>query len=135
MANWFLLSRKAFVMCYCFCALIKTFFCACQMTVKSCFLHLFPVPLTGGSHITNILLASFFPWVRTVNYESSFFSIDLQLQDVSNVVYFIADSCYFCERTLPSIASNNAVIVQLQLVIMTFNYFPLHLDVKQLKCT
>ena len=37
-------------------------------------------------------------------------------------------SFVFCERTLPSIASNNAVIVYLQLV--TFNYFPLHLDVK-----
>ena len=35
----------------------------------------------------------------------------LQFLDVSNVVYFIAKSCYFCERTLPSIASNNAVIV------------------------
>ena len=36
----------------------------------------------------------------------------LQFLDVSNVVvYCIAKSCYFCERTLPSIASNNAVIV------------------------
>ena len=35
----------------------------------------------------------------------------LQFLDVSNVVYFIAKSCYFCERTLPSIATNNAVIV------------------------
>ena len=50
MANLFLLSRKAFVMCYCFRAPIKTFFFdACQMTVKSCVLHLFPVPQTGRS--------------------------------------------------------------------------------------
>ena len=27
-------------------------------------------------------------------------------------VYFIAKSCYFCERNLPSFASNNAVIVE-----------------------
>ena len=61
MANLFLLSRKAFVMCYCFRAPIKTFFFdACQMTVKSCVLHLFAVPQTGRSHIINILLASFF---------------------------------------------------------------------------
>ena len=60
MANLFLLSRKAFIMCYCFRAPIKTFFFdACQMTVKSCVLHLFPVPQTGRSHIINILLASF----------------------------------------------------------------------------
>ena len=59
MANLFLLSQKAFVMCYCFRAPIKTlFFDACQMTVKSCVLHLFPVPQTGRSHIINILLAS-----------------------------------------------------------------------------
>ena len=61
MVNLFLLSRKAFVMCYCFRAPIKTFFFdACQMTVKSCGLHLFPVPKTGRGHIVNILLASFF---------------------------------------------------------------------------
>ena len=37
--NLFLLSRKAFAMCYCFRAPIKTFlFEACQMTVKSCIL-------------------------------------------------------------------------------------------------
>ena len=61
MANLFLLSRKAFVMCYCFRAPIKTFFFdTCQMTVKSCVLHLFPVPQTGRSHIRKILLASFF---------------------------------------------------------------------------
>ena len=77
MANLFLLPRKVFVMCYCFRAPINTFFFGtCQMTVKSCVLHLFPVPQTGRSHIINILLASFFS-VRTVNYGSSFFSIHL----------------------------------------------------------
>ena len=61
MANLFLLSRKAFVMCYCFRAPMKTFFFdTCQMIVKSCVLYLFPVPQTGRSHIINILLASFF---------------------------------------------------------------------------
>ena len=61
MANLFLLSRKAFVMYYCFLAPIKTFFSdTCQMTVKSCVLHLFLVLQTGGRHIINILLASFF---------------------------------------------------------------------------
>ena len=51
-ANLFFLSRKAFVMCYCFRAPIKTFFFdTCQMTVKSCVLNLFPVPQTGRSHI------------------------------------------------------------------------------------
>ena len=61
MANLFSLSRKAFFMCYCFRAPIKTFFFdTCQMTVKSCVLHLFPVPQTGRSHIINILLALFF---------------------------------------------------------------------------
>ena len=48
MANLFLLCRKAFVMCYCFRAPIKTFFFdTCQMTVKSCVLPLFPVPQKG----------------------------------------------------------------------------------------
>ena len=73
MAKLFFLSLKAFVMCYCFRAPIKTFFFGtCQMTVKSCILHLFPVPQIGRSHIINILLASFFS-VRTLNYGSSFF--------------------------------------------------------------
>ena len=55
MVNLFLLSRKAFVMWHCFRAPIKTFFFdACQMTVKTCVLHLFPVPQTGRSHIINI---------------------------------------------------------------------------------
>ena len=59
MANLFSLSRKAFVMCYCFREPIKTFFFdACQKTVKS--LHFFPVLQTGRRHIINILLASFF---------------------------------------------------------------------------
>lgn len=45
--------------CYCFREPINTlFFEDCQMTVKSRILHLFPVPQTG-SHIINILLASF----------------------------------------------------------------------------
>ena len=61
MTNLFSLSRKPFGMCYCFREPIKTFFFdACQMTVKSRVLHLFPVPQTGRSHIINILLASFF---------------------------------------------------------------------------
>ena len=61
MANLFSLSRKPFVVCYCFREPIKTFFLdACQMIVKLRVLHLFPVPQTGRSHIINILLASFF---------------------------------------------------------------------------
>ena len=45
MANLFLLSRKAFNMCYCFRVPIKTFFFhACQKTVKSCVLHYFRSP-------------------------------------------------------------------------------------------
>ena len=79
MENLRLLSRKAFVMGYCFRTPIKTFFFdACQMTVKSCVLHLFPVPQTGRSHIMNILCLVFS--VRAVNYGSSFFSIDLWLK-------------------------------------------------------
>ena len=76
MANLFLLSQKAFVMCYCFRAPIKTFFFdACQMTVKSCVLHLFPVPQTGRSHIINILLASFFRSVLQITDRVFFPSI------------------------------------------------------------
>ena len=61
MANLFSLSRKPFVVCYCFREPIKTFSLdTCQMIVKSRVLHLFPVPETGRSHIINILLASFF---------------------------------------------------------------------------
>ena len=77
MANLFLLSRKAFVMCYCFRAPIKTFiFDACQMTVKSCVLHLFPVPPNRKKPYNKHLISLAFS-VRTVNYGSSFFSIDL----------------------------------------------------------
>ena len=53
-ANLFLLSRKAFVMCYCFCAPIKTFFFdACQMIVKSCVLHLFPMAQARSTRAIN----------------------------------------------------------------------------------
>ena len=56
-ANLFSLSRKPFVLCYCFREPIKTFFLdVCQMIVKSHVLHLFPVAQTGRSHIINILL-------------------------------------------------------------------------------
>ena len=45
-------TQKAFVTCHCFHAPIKTFFFdACQMTVRSCVLHLFPVPQTGRSAV------------------------------------------------------------------------------------
>ena len=45
MANLFSLSRKPFVVCYCFREPIKTCFLdACQMIVKSRVLHLYPVP-------------------------------------------------------------------------------------------
>ena len=71
MANLFSLSRKPFVVCYCFREPIKTFFLdACQVIAKSRVLHLFPVSQTGRSHIINILLAFFFS-VRTVNYEKN----------------------------------------------------------------
>ena len=69
------------------------------------------------------LWASRFDWLKDYN----FWTFQLLF------MYFIAKSCYFCERTSPSIASNNAVIVWLQLD--TFNCSPFHLDVKQLKCT
>ena len=46
----------------------------------------------------------------------------LYFSDFSNVVKSIEKSCYFCERNLPSVASNKVVIVKSQL--MTFNYFP-----------
>ena len=36
----------------------------------------------------------------------------LYFPDVSHVVYFIAKACYFCERNLPSVASNKVVIVE-----------------------
>ena len=54
MANLFLLSRNAFFMCYCFCAPIKTFFFdACQMIVKSCVLHLFPMAQARSTRAIN----------------------------------------------------------------------------------
>ena len=76
-ANLFSLSRKPFVMCYCFREPIKTFFLdACQMIVKLRVLHLFPVLQTGRSHIINILLALFFRSVLWIT-NPRFFSIDL----------------------------------------------------------
>ena len=88
MANLFSLSRKPFVVCYCFREPIKTFFLdACQMIVKSRVLHLFPVPQTGRSHTINILLASFFfgPYckLRTLVY----FSIDFEKNSVRDLQY------------------------------------------------
>ena len=78
MANLFSLSRKAFVMCYCFREPIKTFFFdACQKTVKLRVLHFFPVLQTGRRHMYNKHLIGLVFSVRTVNYGSSFFSIDL----------------------------------------------------------
>ena len=71
MANLFLLSRKAFVMCYCFRAPIKTFFFdACQMTVKSCVLYLFRVAPNRKKPYNKHLISLVFS-VRTVNYGSS----------------------------------------------------------------
>ena len=73
MANLFSLSRKPFVVCYCFREPIKTFFLdACQMIVKSRVLHLFPVPQTDNKHLISLVFS-----VRTVNYGSTIFSIDL----------------------------------------------------------
>ena len=63
MANLFLLSQKAFVMCHCFRAPIKTFFFdTCQMTFNrgSCTCFRSPNQEEARSHIINILLASFF---------------------------------------------------------------------------
>ena len=55
----------------------KNFFLdACQMIVKSRVLCLLPVPQTGRSHFNKHLVNLVFS-VRTVNYGSSFFSIDL----------------------------------------------------------
>ena len=63
----FFLSRKAFVMCYCFRATIKTFFFdACQMIVKSCVLHLFPVPQNRKKPYNEHLISLVFS-VRAVN--------------------------------------------------------------------
>ena len=84
MANLFSLSRKPFVVCYCFREPMKTFFLyACQMIVKSRVLHLFPVPQTGNKHLISLAFS-----VRTVNYGSSFFSIDLnRWKKTRSVVY------------------------------------------------
>ena len=76
MANLFSLSRKPFVICYCFREPIKTlFFDACQMTVKWRGLHLFSDPNWEKPH--NKHLISLVVSVRTANYGSSFFSSDL----------------------------------------------------------
>ena len=70
MANLFLFSRKAFVMSYCFRAPIKAFFFdACRMTIKSCVLHLFPVPRNRKRPYNKHLISLVFS-VRTVNYGS-----------------------------------------------------------------
>ena len=54
MHYWFLIKTIIIIIII----IIKTlFFDTCQMTVKSCVLHLFTVPQTGSSHIINILLA------------------------------------------------------------------------------
>ena len=92
-ANLFLLSRKAFVMCYCFCAPIKTFlFEACQIV------H--PVLVSGpanrkkpyNKHLISLVFS-----VRTVNYGSSFFSIDLwpKRKNSANKKYLL-----FCNQSL-----------------------------------
>ena len=77
MANLFSLSWKPFVVCYCFREPMKTFFLdACQMIVKSRVLHLFPVPQNRKKPYNKHLISLVFS-VRTVNYGSSIFSIDL----------------------------------------------------------
>ena len=73
MANLFSISRKHFVVCYCFCEPIKTFFFdACQMIVKIAR----PALVYGSPNWKKTYNKHFFS-VRTVNYESSFFPIDL----------------------------------------------------------
>ena len=73
MANLLLLSRKAFVMCYCFRAPIKTFFFdACQSDCQI----VRPALVSGtpnrkkpyNKHLISLVFS-----VRTVNYGSSFF--------------------------------------------------------------
>ena len=72
----FSLSRKAFVMCYCFREPIKTFFFeSCQITVKS-IARLVSGPPNRKKSYNKHLISLVFS-VRTVNYGSSFFSIDL----------------------------------------------------------
>ena len=73
MANLFSLSRKAFVMCYCFREPIKTFFLdACQMIVKSRVSGLPNWKKPYNKHPISLVFS-----VHPVNYGSSFFSIDL----------------------------------------------------------
>ena len=68
----FSLSRKAFVMCYCFREPIKTlFFDSCQMTVKS-IARLVSGPPNRKTPYNKHLISLVFS-VRTVNYGSSFF--------------------------------------------------------------
>ena len=73
MANLFLLSRKAFVMCSCFRAPIKTFFLT---PVKWLRPALVSIPPNAKKPYNKHLISLVFS-VRTVNYGSSFFSIDL----------------------------------------------------------
>ena len=85
MVNMFSLSRKPFVVCYCFREPLKTFFFdACQMTIKSRVLNLFPVPQTGRSHIINILLVSFFRSVLLIT-DPRF--ISMEKNSVRNLQY------------------------------------------------
>ena len=87
MANLYLLSRKAFVMCYCFRAPIKTFFFdACQMTV---FCQIVCPALVSGppnrkkpfnKHLISLVFS-----VRTVNYGSSFSRLGHKSMEKSSV--------------------------------------------------
>ena len=69
--------------------------------------------MCGWARVTRILRVKHknASWVFSSGDFTVWLTKRLQFLDVSNVVYFIAKSRYFCERTLPSIASNNAVIV------------------------
>ena len=70
----FSLSRKAFVMCYCFREPIKTlFFDSCQMTVKS-IARLVSGPPNRKTPYNKHLISLVFS-VLTVNYGSSLFSV------------------------------------------------------------
>ena len=108
MANLFSLSRKPFVVCYCFREPIKTFFLdACQMIVKSRVLHLFPVPETGRSHIINILLASFFgPYCKfrawAINRWKKTRIRNLQYGPKTRLIRDIYCTHYFCPSILES---------------------------------
>ena len=77
MANLLLLSPKAFVMCYCFRAPIKTsFFDACQSDCQIVRPALVSGPPNRKKPYNKHFISLVFS-VRTVNYGSSFFSIDL----------------------------------------------------------